>query len=363
MTQPPSLLALVGDAFGGRGGIAQYNRDFLTALVDGRAVSSITVVPRLAPDPPSPPEMIRQLRPRSQRTVYSLAALKCALSHRFDIVFCGHLFMASLALRIARISGAKLIVQTHGIEAWPKPSRFQQAAFEAADLVLCVSRYTRGAVLKWASISPNRVIVLPNTVRAVFVPGDSSALRSELGLEGKRILLTVARLSSKDSYKGHERVIAMLPQLIAKGHDIIYVIAGEGHQRARLEAVALRTVGPDRVRFLGAVDLETLVKLYRIADLFVMASSGEGFGIVFLEAMACGTPAVGLQAGGATDALANGELGTLTTEDQLAFTLDRMLNGRPPDARLLAAAVRSRFGHQQFVAGAYAAFQRLNEVA
>ena len=222
------MLALVTDAFGGRGGIAQYNRDFLGAVVGCGAVSSITVLPRLALDPASPPEAIEQLPPRSGRIAYTLAALRAALSHPSDIVFCGHLYMAPLAALIARRTKAKLIVQMHGIEAWPRPKRHQRAAVESADLVLCVSRYTRARVLSWAAIEPERVVVLPNTVNEVFTPGEGAPLRKKWGLEGKRVLLTVGRMDSRERYKGHDLVIEALPQLVAAGHDVIYVVLGDG---------------------------------------------------------------------------------------------------------------------------------------
>ena len=180
MKTSPAMLALVTDAFGGRGGIAQYNRDFLGALAEAGAVSSITVLPRHAPDLPVPPETIEQMPARPGRIAYSVAALRTALFRPVDVVFCGHLFMAPLAALIARLKGAKLIVQTHGIEAWPRPSRLQRAALEAADLVLCVSRHTRAAVLSWAAIAPERVLVVPNTVREAFTPGDGSTLRAAL---------------------------------------------------------------------------------------------------------------------------------------------------------------------------------------
>src|SRR4029077_17292870 len=141
----PAMLAIVTDAFGGRGGIAQYNRDFLGALAEAGIMSSITVLPRQAPDLPAPPETIEQMPARPGRIAYSVAALRAALFRPVDLVFCGHLFMGPLAALITRLKGAKLIVQTHGIEAWRRPSRSQRAALEAADLVLCVSRYTRAA--------------------------------------------------------------------------------------------------------------------------------------------------------------------------------------------------------------------------
>ena len=117
-------------------------------------------------------------------------------------------------------------------------------------------------------------------------------------------------MDSRERYKGHDRVIAAIPDLVAKGHDIRYLVVGEGDDRARLEALARDAGVSDRVRFLGAVGLQSLVETYRMADLFVMPSTGEGFGVAFLEAMASGTPALGLDVAGAKDALADGELGT-----------------------------------------------------
>jgi phosphatidylinositol alpha-1,6-mannosyltransferase len=344
----PAMLALVTDAFGGRGGIAQYNRDFLGALAEAGVCSSITVLPRHAPDPTLPPTTIQQLAPRAGRIAYSVAALGTAFFRRVDVVFCGHLFMAPLAALIARFKGAKLIVQTHGIEAWKRPSNAQLTALERADLVLCVSRHTRAAVLSWAVIAPERVLVLPDTVRDVFTPGDGSKQRAALGLERKRVLLTVGRMDSHERYKGHDRVIAAIPDLVAKGHDICYLIVGEGDDRVRLEALARDSGVSDRVGFLGAVGLENLVEIYRSADLFVMPSTGEGFGVSFLEAMASGTPALGLNVAGARDALGEGELGTAVSENELTTAIVRLLEQPKPDAIKLAVAVCSRFGREKF---------------
>jgi phosphatidylinositol alpha-1,6-mannosyltransferase len=342
------MLALVTDAFGGRGGIAQYNRDFLCALAAGDGVSSITVLPRLAPDAPTTPETIEQLPPHPSRIAYSAAAVGAAVSRPIDLVFCGHLFMAPLAALIARAKGAKLIVQTHGIEAWLKPRKLQRAALESADLVLCVSRYTRAAVLSWAAIVPERVLVVPNTVREVFTPGDGSAARAELGLGNKRVLVTVSRLDATQQYKGQDRVIAAIPGLIEKGHDICYLVIGEGDDRSRLETLANEAGVSDRVRFLGAIGLQKLIEIYRTADLFVMPSVGEGFGIVFLEAMASGAPALGLNIAGAKDALADGQLGKIVSEAELSEGIRELLDAAKPDPVALARATRTLFGCEGF---------------
>ncbi|MGA9305365.1 MAG: glycosyltransferase family 4 protein [Candidatus Sulfotelmatobacter sp.] len=357
------MLALVTDAFGGRGGIAQYNRDFLGALAETGALSSITVLPRQAPDLFVLPARIEQTPARPGRIGYSVAALRTALLRPVDLIFCGHLFMAPLAALIARLRRAKLIVQTHGIEAWSRPSKAQRSALEEADLVLCVSRHTRASVLSWAAIAPERVLVVPDTVRDAFTPGGGSTQRAGLGLEGKRVLLTVGRMDPHERYKGHDRVITAIPSLVANGYNICYLVVGEGADRIRLESVARDAGVSERVRFLCHVGLQTLVEIYRMADLFVMPSTGEGFGVAFLEAMASGTPALGLGVAGARDALADGQLGTLVAEDGFSDAIARLLAALKPDSRALAAAARARFGRESFAASVHAALNRLREAA
>ena len=343
-----NILALVTECFGGRGGIAQYNRDFLSTLAHADSTGSIVVLPRRAPDAFALKDSrIGQLSPRSGRLTYVLAALWTALTHPTEIIFCGHLHMAPIAVLIARLKDAKLIVQMHGIEAWQKPSRLVRWAAESADIILCVSRYTRRNVLKWASIAPERVLVLPNTVSRDFSPGETG-LRARLGLEDKRVLLTVGRMDSREAYKGHDRVIAAMPSLIAQGHDVFYVALGEGDDRSRLESLATKANVSDRVRFMGAVNHKTLIDAYRMADLYIMPSTGEGFGIAYLEAMASGTPALGLAVAGACDALADGELGSCVAEDEFGEATVKRLEMLRSDPQALASAVDARFGREVF---------------
>jgi phosphatidylinositol alpha-1,6-mannosyltransferase len=290
---------------------------------------------------------------------YVVAALWAAFRNRVDLVFCGHLYAAPLAWMIARLKGAKLVVQMHGIEAWAAPSSWQRLAVEAADLVLCVSRHTRSSVLNWAGIAPERVVVVPNTVGDDFSP-DGSNLREAWGLSGKRVLLTVGRMDSRERYKGHDLVIAAIPQLVAEGHDVVYLILGEGDDRPRLEAIARKAGIIDRVRFMGLVKHEALLEAYRTADLFVMPSTGEGFGIAFLEAMASGTPAVGLAVAGATDALADGELGIAAQQSELHTVLCRALSNPAPRPQALSAAVHARFGRECFASRARAVLKHFD---
>lgn len=341
------VLALVTDAFGGLGGIAQYNRDLLSVLAE---TFEVVVLPRFAPRPAGElPVGLRQDRPRQRRAAYALAAMAVALRVRPDTVFCGHLYMAPLAAAIAKLAGARMVLQLHGVEAWERPGRLRRASAEAADLVLCVSRETRARFLGWAAIEPERVAVLPNTVGAAFRPGDRAAARARFGLNGERVLLSVGRLDARERYKGHDRIIDAMPALAAEHGEVLFLVAGTGEDRLRLEALAARHGVSDRVRFLGYVPDEALPDLYRAADLFAMPSTGEGFGIAYLEAMACGTPSLGLAAGGARDALADGALGTAVdpTAD-FAAALIRTVEACRPDLGQLSAEVAGRFGRERF---------------
>jgi phosphatidylinositol alpha-1,6-mannosyltransferase len=342
------ILALVTDAYGGTGGIAQYNRDLLGALSTLPIVRHVRIMPRNCPTSARDlPEGLVQEEARRGRLRYSFAALRRARADRPDVIFCGHLYMAPLARILARAVRARLVIQLHGIEAWGPPSRLQREALEAADLVFSVSRFTRRMVLRHARLLPERVVVLPDTVADDFTPGDDGGLRGRLGLTGRTVLLTVGRMNADERYKGHDEVLRALPELQSRIPGIVWLVVGDGDDRPRLEHLA-RSMGlADTVQFLGAVDLETLKCAYRMADLFVMPSTGEGFGIVYLEAMASGTPALGLDATGARDPLGDGELGSLVRPEKLASAIVEAL-ARPVDPVKMAAEVHRRFGPAAF---------------
>ena len=351
------MLAMVTDGFGGRGGIARYNCDFLSALAG--AGWQITVVPRYAPDPETPPRGIKQTPSRAGRLSYAARVCFEVLRRRPQVVFCGHLFMAPLGLILARLAGAQFVVQTHGIEAWQPPGALVRASCAGASLILSVSRYTRAQILRWAELAPERVRVLPDTFGASFAPA-SAGNDDSLGLDGKKILLTVGRLDRREAYKGHDRVIAALPALVAGGHDVYYFVAGTGDDRPRLEALARHHAVTERVEFVGAVPKDRLIELYRRADLFVMPSTGEGFGIAFVEAMARDTPALRLGVGGACDALGDGELGIMVAPDEdLAARISAQLSAPGLRGAPLAAAVEARFGPGQFTQHARLLLERL----
>ena len=295
------ILALITSTNGESGGIAEFNRHFLRALGEEKEVFIVN----------------RSRQAPLSKFIFILKTFLAIFNRRsFDFIFCGHLHLAPLAALLKKLTGIPFWLQLHGIEAWQKPSGLIQRAVKEATLVTAVSRYTRRKFLAWADVDPEKVRVLPNTFDSQFCPGPKSEpLLKRCRLDGKKILLTVGRLSASEKYKGHDRMIRLMPDLLRKIPNLVYWIVGEGDDRARLEALAQQENLKSAVVFAGGIEKSELVDIYRTADLFVMPSTGEGFGIAFLEAAACGIPVIAGNQDGSVDALLEGKLGSLVKPD------------------------------------------------
>ena len=189
------MLALVSDCYGMGGGIARYNQDLFEGLAEGGA--DIVVLPRHGDAAGiALPKGIRQEPAIFSRLRYPLSALLLAWRKGpFDVVFCGHAYMAPIAWAVARLSGARYWLQTHGAEIWKIRPDLLRRAIESADLVTTVSRGTRHSLLGWVELPPDRVRVLPDTVQDKFVPGVVPAgFRERMALGPGPVLLTVGFL-------------------------------------------------------------------------------------------------------------------------------------------------------------------------
>lgn len=340
------VLALMTEAFGALGGIQKFNRDWVTALAELDSIEQIEILVRRQSPVNGLPERVTQHCPRLGKPGYVAAALSKAKDlGPDDVILCGHIHLMPLAFLVANMTGAKIWLQLHGVEAWSKPGPLIRRALTSTGLISVVSRFTRSRFLSWSTISPHRVKVLPIAVSENFNPGNAPVdLKARMELTGKRVLLTVGRMASNEAYKGQDRVIYALPRILEREPDTVYLVVGDGDDRPRLEALTKSLTVEQHVRFLGSVEGSDLVSLYRIADLFVMPSEGEGFGIVFLEAMACGCRALGLNSGGSIDALSGSQLGYTCDADELAEAIVDIL-GSP---RGSAEPGSSRFSRRAF---------------
>ena len=359
------MMLMLTDAYGSGGGIARFNRDLIQALSGDPTITSIDLFVLAKCGPSEDPKVV--VRHSGQgRAAFVAASAWYACTHPIDVVVCGHIGFLGFSMLATRFASAACWLVIHGIDAWSPSSWLGKVSIPHVHLVTAVSRYTRNEFLAWSHCDPGRVQILPNTVNPAFMPGPRAGrFRANLGLpeSAKPVLLTVARLAANERYKGVDLVIRCLPA-VRQGHPMAhYCVAGSGDDLPRLMELSTELGVRDMITFLPGISDQDLVQLYREADLFVMPSSREGFGIVFLEALASGTPSMGLDAGGTPDALCDGRLGRLTSEANLEADLLAALT-EPYEPEKLSNQVRESFGQEAFsltVAGIVERLQTMTE--
>jgi len=279
------------------------------------------------------------LRPESLVIYTKLLAksLVLAIQYQFDEVHAGRVLSEGLVgLIVARLKKLPLVIYAHGeeITTWRQPGKFRMMRFtyRQADCVIANSDFTRNELLK-LGVKPNRIaLISPGVDLKRFRPGlEVSDLRASLGLtKGQKLILSLGRLSRR---KGFDQVIRSLPFLVDKGINAYYAIIGIGEDHGYLISVA-RDIGvSDRLHMLGHVSSDDLPRWFNAADVFAMPNRNingdtEGFGMVFLEAAACGKPAVAGHAGGTGDAVADGMTGLRVdggSLEEVATALARLL--------------------------------------
>ena len=311
------ILALVTDAHGGHGGIAKFNRDLLGAVSGMPRCRGLTAFPRLMPDPPEPlpAGLTFNLSGLGGKFHYGWAILRHVFAdRRYGLIICGHINLVPLAWLLSKLVRAPWLFIVHGIDAWqPTYSWGTNWLIGGAERVISVSVVTRQRLIAWSGLPSERIGLLPNSVDlATFSPRPKRAdLARKYGIEGKKVIMTMGRLATKERYKGFDEMLEVMPDVLKEEPLSAYLIVGGGDDRARLEEKAARLGLTDRVIFTGFVSEDEKVDCYALADAYVMPSRGEGFGIVLLEAMACGVPTVASKLDGSREALIDGQLGAL----------------------------------------------------
>lgn len=331
-----TLLALLTDAYGGRGGIAKVNRDLLEAVVDLDAIERVVVLPRVVSevvgDVPDAVDFRAEAADGMGAFVRTLGSV--VVNGGYDGVICGHLHLAPFAALAAVRARVPWFLIVHGVEAWGPPHwpatqrgltwAATKAAVRRADAFVAVSDLTRRRFAHRMGLALERGTVVPNSVDlSDFGPGPKRPdLLDRYGLRDRTVLMTLARLSPEERYKGIDEVIEALPALAESVPDVAYLVCGGGDDRERLEAKARALGLADRVVFAGYVPEEDKADHFRLADAFVMPGRGEGFGIVYLEALACGVPVVASSADASQEAILHGELGVVVDPNDQASVLE-----------------------------------------
>lgn len=329
----PIVHIWVPDIESTKGGIQAFSRFFVRAVTEVFPTARVAVFSKNDPAPPERELSAGAVRfdctgwwPSGQRTVaFTRLLVANALRERPDLIVSTHVNFAQVGYWLRKLAGTRFAAVAHGVDVWGGDVRGFRAsgmlrALKAADRVLAVSNFTRERLIADAGLQPERVAVLPNTFdEQQFVPGPKPHfLLRRFGLRGdERVILTVARLASAERYKGYDQVLCVLPAVCQAVPGVRYILAGAGPDRARIEAIIHEQHLESSVTLAGYIPDHELPAFYNLADVFAMPSKGEGFGIVFLEALACGKPVIAGNKDGSVDAVLNGKAGVLIDPDNL----------------------------------------------
>jgi phosphatidylinositol alpha-1,6-mannosyltransferase len=321
------ILSLQTNSFGSFGGIPTYNRLVCRALNDPNFGGANRVL--IAMDD------LRALEPvaafhrclrisafSGRRAAFAKAALTLAAYEPLDLVLAGHVNYAPLCVLLKLLQPQiRFGVFIYGCEVWDRMTLVRKSAVQHADFLIAISEYTKRQAMKSNNLREERIFLLPNALESItssLAPPARSTPSS-----GVR-LLSVGRLDSTEQHKGFDTVIESLPAVIERVPDVQYFIVGSGSDLERHKQLATTIGVAGRVHFLGTLQQELLHDCYKSCDVFVMPSSQEGFGFVYLEAMQHRKPIVAANSGGAPEVVQDGICGKLIdygNKQQLAEAL------------------------------------------
>jgi glycosyltransferase involved in cell wall biosynthesis len=356
------ILVIQSTTFGAYGGIPTYNRMVCRALNDlsGSLVNCERRV-LIATDIESETKYSAQALPNlsfeafgGNRSAFARRTIAIALTRRIDLLLIGHINYAPLGLALKALRPSlRYGVTVHGVEVWNNPTLLKRCGLRRADFLMAVSEYTKAKVAEIDGIRPEHIKIIPDTIvdSDEEVGDDTGEKLNGLLSRSKRpttLLLSVCRLEATEKYKGVDTVIYALPAVIAQVPEAHYLVIGSGSDLERHRRLAAEAGVADRVHFLGSVDDATLQRCYRECDVFILPSDGEGFGIVYLEAMHYGKPVIAANSRAVPEVVKHNETGLLIeygdssqlAEAMTSLCLDQSLRER------MGKAGRKRLGEK-----------------
>jgi phosphatidyl-myo-inositol dimannoside synthase len=263
-------------------------------------------------------------------------AARAVARWRPDLIICTHLALGPVGWLIAILGCRPYWIVVHGIEAWVSLPSAKRFALHRANRVIVTSKLNYEQVTKGQRVKAERIASLPCTLDESLTTVEPASAGPHQSLaNGQRVVLTVARMEASEQYKGHDVILRALPSVLRRVPNLTYVVVGEGDDRARIEALADSLGLRPHVIFTGRVSDAELVAVYNRSDVFALPAKtvltdqeakGEGFGIVFLEAMAFGKPVIGPNDGAPAEIIRHEEHGLLVDPEDAAAVAEALLN-------------------------------------
>lgn len=261
---------------------------------------------------------------------FTATAMKAA-RRKAKLVLAGHPNLGPV-VRLMKLVAPRMksIVCTHGVEVWETLGNMRRTALRKANLVLAPSRFTADHVKSDQGVAGERVRVLPWALdpqfEALVVNGAKSGPPENF--PKGQVILSVGRWLASERYKGMDTLITALPKLLPRWPNLQLVAVGQGDDKDWLAGLAEENGVRRHVHFLSGLNYGQLAACYSACDVFALPSRGEGFGLVYLEAMACGKPVIGGAHGGAPEVIEDGVTGYLVQHGdavQLATSIATLL--------------------------------------
>jgi glycosyltransferase involved in cell wall biosynthesis len=250
---------------------------------------------------------------------------------KIKLVVAGHPNLAPVVSTMRFVAPRmKSIVCTHGIEVWEPLTRMRRMALRRADVVLAPSQHTADHVAAVQRVATQKIRVLPWALDPQFeaLAPQSGKVAAPGNFPEGRVVLTVGRWRTDERYKGMDTLITALPRLLPRWPELQLAAVGDGDDREWLEDLAEENGVRRHVHFLSGLSYAELAACYGHCEIFALPSKGEGFGLVYLEAMACGKAVIGGAHGGAPEVIDDGKTGYLVAHGdaaQLATAIETLL--------------------------------------
>lgn len=265
--------------------------------------------------------------------------------HKADMVWVGQILPIGTAAWLChRIFNTKYIVSLHGMDinlAQNNKPSLTTKILKGAELITVNSEYTKKQINNYLDLESKIEIVYP-CPNVDYVQDEElvKKVKQSYGLADKRILLSVGRLVER---KGMQNVIQLMPELILKYPDLIYIIIGSGDNLPELQRMIQTKKLESHVKVLTGVGNQELSAFYSLADIFIMPTIDdgidvEGFGIVYLEAGVFGKPVIATPVGGAREAVIHNETGLLVDKNNLSVAIEELLDNTELATKLGANA-------------------------
>lgn len=244
-----------------------------------------------------------------------------------DVVILSHinLSLIGIALRLLNPK-CNIWLITHGIEVWRPLRSWKKAIWKIADRIICVSSFTKTKVIELHHANPDKCLVLNNVLDPfIKLPISFAFDKPEALLEryhlktSDKVILTLTRIAATEQFKGYEQVIKAISRIKDRIPNLKYMLAGpcDEPEKIRIQQLVKDYKIEDNFILTGFIEEQELADHFLLANVFVLPSKKEGFGIVFLEAMAFGLPIICGNLDGSTDAVRNNEMGTAIDPDDM----------------------------------------------